>query len=504
MFKSRVFDIPDELVEDFIENDIEQLSSAYLRQSVPDIELVREFGGNKIDPSDAVDMTSELKRIDEDYLRRMESAETPKERIAISKEKDKVQTAIVGMRDRIRGVYDIPDQMTLGRRLNASARNLNFARLLGGVVASSLPDISRTFMSEGFMRAFGSGWRPLVSNLSNLKPLKDEVHFYGIAIDTYTSGRIEAIADVTDYRVGGTKVEKALQYVSNHFGNVSLMNPWTDMQKTVHAMAMQGRVFSDLKKGKYDNRLSRLGIEEGDAQQILEQVNKYGQDLSGTRLFNAKNWDRQDLAFKWAAALRKESDRVIIVPGQEKPLFMSRDVGKTLLQFRSFMLSSTQRTMLAALQGQETNAIGGLLSMVSMGAMAYAFKQWDAGREISSDPSVWITEGIDRSGATGLIMEVNNTVEKITGNRVGLRRAFGVAEPASRFASRSVHEGFMGPTYGSLAGTTLRVGQALSDENEWQESDTSAFRRLSPYQNLTFFRRGFDALEEAVHEAVTE
>jgi hypothetical protein len=190
------------------------------------------------------------------------------------------------------------------------------------------------------------------------------------------------------------------------------------------------------------------------------------------------------------------------MPGQEKPLFMSRDAGKTLLQFRSFMISSTQRTLLASLQGQDANAVGGMLSMISLGAMAYAFKQWDADREISDDPMVWIVEGIDRSGATGMIMEANNTIEKITGQSVGLRPLMGVTAPASRFASRSVAEGFLGPTYGSLTSGVLRVANAATDESDWTESDTRALRRLLPYQNLTFLRRGIDKLEESAHEAI--
>jgi len=212
-------------------------------------------------------------------------------------------------------------------------------------------------------------------------------------------------------------------------------------------------------------------------------------------LSGAKNWDSAELEEIWGAALRKESDRVIVMPGQEKPLFMSTEMGKTIFQFRSFMFSATQRMLIAGMQGQESNFLGGALMLTSMGMMAYTFKQWDAGREISDDPKVLITEGIDRSGMLGMLMEINNTVEKISNNNYGLRPLLGVKTPGSRFASRNQTEALLGPTFGSFATTTLKVLSAGSQDREWKENDTRALRRLLPYQNLMLWRQGFDKLE---------
>ena len=210
----------------------------------------------------------------------------------------------------------------------------------------------------------------------------------------------------------------------------------------------------------------------------------------------AKNWDSAELEEIWGAALRKESDRVIVMPGQEKPLFMSTEMGKTIFQFRSFMFSSTQRMLIAGIQGQDANFIGGVIGLTTLGMMAYSFKQWDAGREISSDPMVLITEGLDRSGALGILMEINNTIEKTSQNNFGLRPLLGIEVPAARFASRSQAEALLGPSFGSFLETTLRVAGATADDDEWTDSDTRAMRRLLPYQNLMILRQGLDKIEE--------
>ena len=93
-------------------------------------------------------------------------------------------------------------------------------------------------------------------------------------------------------------------------------------------------------------------------------------------------------------------------------------------------------------------------------------------------------------------MEVNNTFERLT--KQGIRPILGIDAPAARFASRSTLDSLLGPTFGSLINTMLQVGGAGLDEDEWSESDTRALRRLLPYQNLTYLRRGFDEMEEIV------
>lgn len=98
-------------------------------------------------------------------------------------------------------------------------------------------------------------------------------------------------------------------------------------------------------------------------------------------------------------------------------------------------------------------------------------------------------------------MEANNTVEKVTRNNFGIRPMFGITQPSSRFASRSVVESLLGPTFGSLLDTTMRVAgsaaaEAGDEKSGWTDADTRAMRRLLPYQNLFIFRQAIDKLEK--------
>jgi hypothetical protein len=489
VFKKRSFLIPDSMVEEFLESDIELLGGRYLKQIAPDIELKRRF--------DDVEMKSVIKDIEQDYALQMQRETDPAKRRKLNKKKESDIRDVAAMRDRIRGTYGQVDWDNPWVRAGRVARDLNYMRLLGGVVAASFPDFARVIMAEGIVNTFSKGLKPLVTNLKGFKMAAREAKLYGVGTDALMGGRAEIIADVADYARGGTKVERLTRAAATKFSSINLMNQWTGGIKQLHAVVTQTRIIDDLKKGIYDKRLGQLGISEADAKNILAQINKYGEKMDGVWVVKSKDWDNQALAQMWGAALRKESDRVIIMPGQEKPLFMSSELGKTIFQFRTFMFSATQRVLFSSLQAQDKHYIQGLLGLVSIGMMSYAFKEWDAGRDVSDDPAAWVAEGIDRAGILGYLMEINNTVEKVSGNNYGLRPLFGVSAPAARYASRNALDSVIGPTFG-LMQDGFKAMSAITGEREWSDSDTRAIRRLLPGQNLSVLRQGFDIIEQSV------
>jgi hypothetical protein len=375
--RARKFTIDDDLIEEFLENDIEVLGTRYLQQTGADIELTRKFG--------SVTLEDEIKQIQDYYTNLMKTADG-KNAIALGKKMDADIRDIAGMRDRIRGVYGFQED-NIWTRIGRSTRDLNYLRLLGGVTVSSLPDAARILMAEGFVKTFSKGLAPLATNTKQFKLAASEAKRYGIGTDVLMSGKSEVIADVGDYTQGGTMIERGLSGAANKFGRINFLDYWTSGMKQLHAVTMQTSIFDGLSKGKFDKRLARLGIDEQSAKDMMAQVRKHGKNEDGVWITNAKNWDRPDLERMWGAAMRKESDRVIIIPGQEKPLFMSSELGKSIGQFRSFILSATQRVLVAGVQGQDHNAMGGMISLVGMGMFSYYLKQNIAGRETSDDPA---------------------------------------------------------------------------------------------------------------------
>lgn len=487
--KERSFNIPDALIDDFLENDIEVLGGRYLRSLATDIELVKRF--------DDVNMTRQIKEMSEAWNVKIQEASKTSEKEArkFSKQKERDIESIAAMRNRMRGTYGMVDPDNFWVRAGRTARDLNYLRFMGGVAVSSIPDVARIVMAEGIAKTFSKGLKPLLTKTKSFKVAAEEAKKYGIGTDVLMGGRSEIIADVADYSQGGTAFERGVRSAAQSFGRVNLMDFWTAGIKQLHAVTAQTSMADTLTKGGYEKRFAQMGISEANGKLIAKQLKEYGQKIDDVWVANTRLWDDQDLAEIWSTGLRKESDRVIVVPGQEKPLFMSSELGKTILQFRSFMFSSTQRMLISGIQGQDAHFMQGVIGLVTLGMMSYAFKQWDADRPLSDDPRVWVSEGIDRSGVTGILMEMNNTVEKVSANNFGLRPLLGIATPASRFASRSQAEAFLGPTFGSMLSTVMTVSGGAAD-GDLSESDVRAIRRLLPYQNLLIFRQGIDKMEE--------
>jgi len=494
-FKERSFNVNDADFEEFIENDIELLARNYVRRTIPDIEFTKAFDGD-------LEMTSELTDMQNWYTARIKAAKSEKERLNLNKRMSADKRDLEAMNQRIRGIYQggttIVDPESLFGRMMKVSRDLNYMRFMGGVVPASFSDVSRITMAEGILKTFSRGLIPMITNMKKFKVAAAEAKSWGIGDDMITGNRVDILADISDYSRGQTAFERGTHSAAQAFSKINLMNQWTAGMKQLQSVVMQNEIIPNMRNGKFDARLVRLGISEANQANIGRELKKHGQKDGKFWIANVANWDNPDLGLMYKTALRKESDRVIVVPGEEKPLFMSTEMGKTLFQFRSFMMSATQRVLISGIQGQDANMMSGLMMMTSFGMMTYAFKQWDAGRPLSDDPAVWIAEGLDRSGSTGSIMEINNTIEKISANSIGLRPLLGITTPASRFASRDASEAFLGPTFGSLLSTTLRVGGAATADYEWTDADTRAMRRLLPYQNLAIIRQGFDKIEEAL------
>ena len=488
--KSRVFTIDDAEIEEFLVNDIELLASRYIQQTATDIELQRAFN--------SVDLTAEKKKLDDWYLEKMDDRKlTDKQRLDLDKKRQKDLADITGMLERMRGVYSLPSDSVWGR-IGRSARDLNYLRFMGGVTISSLPDIMRVVMAEGFTKTMTKGLKPLIANTKAFNVAKEELQAYGIGVDAISgvTGKSEIIADIANYTQGGTAIERGLRSAADKFGKINILDYWTGGIKQLHAVTMQNRIFDDLEKGAYDKRLGRLGISKENADNMYQQVRKHGKKVDGVWITNAGNWDSPDLAQMYGAAMRKESDRVIVIPGQEKPLFMSNEMGQVIGQFRSFVFSSTQRVLIAGLQQQDHNALGGAFSLISMGMFVYYIKQLERGQPLSDDPKAWVMEGIDRSGAAGILGEANMMLEKISGNTIGMRSLLDIDAPSSKFVAHSMSQSLLGPTFGSLLTDTFKALNSATSEGELTESDIRNIRRMMPYNNLTGFRKAVDALEE--------
>ena len=496
--KERVLKIETAKIHDFVENDIEAVMRAQMRTMAPDIELTKKFGD--------LDLKEEIRKVNDEANARIAKAKTQKQRQALEKARKAAVRDVEGIRDRLRGTYRLPnDPSSLVLRGARVARNLNYLRLLGGMTISAIPDMAKIVFVHGLTSTFRDGFLPMIRNFRAYRLASEEVKMAGTALDMVLDSRTMALADITDDFGRHSKFERGLSALSSKYGMVSLMAPWNAAMKQfsglvtmTNVLAAAERVAGGKGTAKDIRKLAASGIDPDMASRIAKQFSGHGDRADGVWLANGAAWtDRQALeAFR--AAIVRDVDRIIVTPGQDKPLWMSTELGKMVGQFKSFTVSSMQKTMMAGLQQRDAATLNGTLMMLALGGGVYALKEKNAGREVSDDPKVWAVEAFDRSGLTGWAMEANNIVEKATRGRVGLSALTG--EQVSRYASRNVYGAFLGPSADAVADIFQVSGSIFAGDTS--KSDLRRARQMVPMQNLFYIRSLLNHVEEATGDAL--
>lgn len=497
--KERTLSIRDELIEDFLDSDIELVGNFYHRTMAPDVEIKGEFG--------SLDMEDQLREISDDYSKMDTKGLTPKEKDALGRKFKQDQKDILAMRDRLRGTYGMPENPdSTIVRAGRVIRQLQFLSKLGGMTVSSFADLARPIMTHGISRTLMDGIVPMVKNFKKFKISAKEAKEAGTAWDMVLDTRAMSLADINDITVNGSRLEKGLNNLSSTFGKVTLMTQWNTALKQFSGVVTQGRIIRNvdsLVKGKISTKqktyLASIGIDDNLAKRIDAQLKEFGDTYEGNKLANTQKWTDKVALKAYRAALVKEIDKVIVTPGiGDRPLWMSNEVGKMLGQFKSFAFAANQKVLIAGLQQSDAAFLSGAILAVGMGMVSSAFKYWEKGQELPDDPRKWISEGIDRSGLLAVFAEVNNISEKSTRGKLGLNSLLQVPS-ASRYQSRNISGALFGPTIGTAEDFTKITG-GLADE--WTKQDTRALRRVMPYQNLLVVRRLFDEFEEGLNESL--
>jgi hypothetical protein len=501
--KERTLLITDAEIEDFLDRDIFRIAAHYSRTMSADIELTRAFG--------KADMRDQIVAINDDYaaLRKAAEKELKGDELAAKlKELDNAFRGDVerleGVRDRLRHTYGIPaNPMGLFSRSFRVLKTLNYLRLLGGMTPSSIPDIARSVTVHGVMRVFGDGIAPMIKNFKQAKLAMKEAELAGTALDMINNERALAMAGLDNTWMQTSKFERGLDALADNFKYVSLMAPWTAGLKKFVALVSQTRSLEAIEmvaKGgaasqKEIARLAKFGIDKGMAGRIWKQVEAHGKK-DGIWWANTNAWDDLEAVQAYRAAMQREIDNTIVTPGQELPLFMSREMGGLMTQFKSFAMASTQRVLISGLQQRDMATLNGFMLSVGLGMLVYRLKTDHD--KLSDDPAKWVLEGIDRAGAMGWFMEANNMIEKVSGGAFGVNPILGTGT-ASRYSSRGAAAAVFGPSFGTVFDTIIPLIAAASN-GEATQSDIHRLRQMLPYQNLFYIRAIFDKAEENINQ----
>ncbi|MBT0460571.1 hypothetical protein [Morganella morganii] len=492
--KARTLNIPDERIKDFLESDVNYVMENYIRQVAPEIELTKRFG--------RVDMDGQIKAITEDYNRLISEAATPKEWAKLEKRRDADLRDIRAMRDRLLGTYGAPkDPSSFFVRAGRVARHVNFLRLLGGMTISSLPDMARPIMQHGLRSAL----KPLgkmMTDISKMRIAKADLREMGIGLEYALSSRSKVIADLNDPYSRRSFLERGLEWSSQKFGNFTLMNQYTDTMKMWSGLITQSKVLNSAKavaggkklSKKEITKLAHIGIDESMLHRIADQYSRHGEDLDGLLTGHSHLWDDRVVREAFQSAILKDVRTTVITPGiGDTPLMMSSELGKIVMQFKTFFFATHNRALVSGIQSGDASFYYGALLQVGLGSLVYVLKSMMAGREINTDPANLVKEGLDWSGMMGWLGEPNNVLENLSGGTYGMSAMFG-GPPASRYQSRNGIGALLGPTF-DLGGDIKNITAGVLN-GEFDDREVRSVRKLLPFQNLFYLAPLLNQVEE--------
>lgn len=488
--KDRTFNVPDELIEDFLEDNALTVAERYSRTMASEIELTRRFG--------RADMRDQLDEIKFDYdrirqqinsaaddaearkiLKGIVGRDVPKTREAMLKflrddEKGAVHD-LMGVRDLIRGTYKATENASNYGRTVRGLMAFNYVRSMGGALAANLTEVYRPAMVHGLRRYFGQGLAPLVTNMKAVKMSIKEAQLAGQVTERVLQNRMMSLGEIGDPYRQGTAMERLLQNGSRVASKWNGLVYWTDAMKSISSVMSQNRILEGALKGKDTRLLAYLGIDTRMSKRVAAQFAEHGEVLDGVHVANTEAWADDEAVRAFRAAVSKDVDSIIVTKSVgDVPLFANTPTGKLLLQFRNYSLAAHQRVTLRAMQEAPHRFVTGIVAMTSLGMLAATLRAWRGGEdswrkfeESASNPGYLIGEGLDMSGLFALPVEVGNTVEKVqpfgfsfNPIKAPLRAAGKLVNPESSMQGGSVRFSQRGP-WGAVLGPSFGLGEDL-------------------------------------------
>ena len=520
ILKNKTLNIADNVAKPFLVNDIGELANSYVRNAAPEIEFTRAFGDARM-----VDVFQDL---NDEFKVKLDAAPNEKTRIKLERQYKNDVRDLELMRDLLRGTHKFArDPDGFFAQSATVLRDVQFMTKLGGVTISSLPDVFKNVMVNGFEDSFGD----LFSRITVPRALRElqieDLRDMSFGFEVLNATRLSTLADITDPLARGSAATRFTGNVAADFSTMTGINHWNNIMKNWAATTTQLRALryiDDIVAGKGTAKqkeyIAYLGIRPEQIKVINDQVKKHGMKQGRARTSGISKWDMnpqvEHAARAFRAGIKKEVDTIITTKGMsESPAFANTAAGSLVLQFKGFMFSSHQRTLMRGMQDADANTLLGVLAMISSGTMVAMLKkaERDFGADLRGDDDYYgqpigdwtwqkmLIEGVDRSGLIAVPLELNNIYEK-TG-WYGVTQMLGMP-PASRFASRNIAGSILGPSFGiipDVASMTRALHSPLRGE-EILESDIDAFRRNIPFQNVIGLRFLFDAAQGTITQGL--
>ena len=493
--KSRKYEIPDELIEEFLENDIEVLARHHTKTMGMDIEITRRFGD--------ISMSKVIQQITDEFDELIKKAPTTAERQKLKQNLADDLRDVRGLRDRLRGTYGASkDPHNMTSRFVRQMKSFNVLVGMGGAAVSSIPDIVRPIMTEGLKNVYDHGLRHMFKNQKTVfkKMQSREIRQAGIAVDATLGLRANSFSDIGDLFGSRFAMERALNQTTGIFFIMNGLNYWNQTIKeftgNIISLRMTSAIMSNwstLSKGDRRKLLAN-GIDEFDHAKMKELIKKNGQKEDGEWLPNTDAWADNNMVRKFRNALNQSVDRTIITPGAgDRALWTSTEFGSLITQFKGYGQGSMVRLLTSGLQEKDASFWQGAFLLVGLASIVNEAKKVQYGIDKEQSYSELLVDAVDRSGALGWFTDINNSLEKLSDYRLGVRPMMGKKQGYLPFGAK------MGAIFGPAASNITTASGVATDviTGEADDKTLRSARFITPTGNLPYLDPIWDEIMAA-------
>lgn len=505
--KARTLDVPDEILEPYLVSNFEHVMGSYHRGMASQIEMRKAFDGS-------TELTAEKEAIVQAYQAKAARITNDKTLKALREEEAGTLLRLEGMRQRLLNQVGPKGNESQGLvRAARLIRSYNYVTKLGGQTLSSLSDYGHVITRYGLAKTAMRTAR-FLTDLNANRLIREDAKRMGTALDWWLDSRSRTLADIGDESMGGSAVERGMDWASGKFTHITGMSTWNSSIKAITSSLEQDAILRAVQQGDKlsaftRGKLAQAGIGDEELKVIGEQLALHGENEGLVRA-RTDLWDKSKPAVREAAqrvedAVVKAGNLMSIRAGVgDLPLLMNKDMARTLFQFKSFGMASVNRILIPVAQGLsrgDAATANGFAAMLTLGAMTYITKEWAAGREPDLTPGRVTAEALNWSGVLGYLPDVWDPITglmpnaNIPGTETSLRDL-----RFSRFKDQSPIMTLLGPTVGTLADTYGTISGVTKDG--LSQKDIHNLRRsFVPLQNLFYIRRIVNAVEGEVGEA---
>ncbi|WP_346908540.1 hypothetical protein [uncultured Roseibium sp.] len=422
--KGRLFDIPDALIDDFLEHDVEVIADTFTRKTAPEIELTRAFG--------SAGMETAFADLKADYDLKVAQAGSDEERQSLQDEYERMSKTLADFRDGLRGNTRVEQTASVWSSAMRAARAWSYAESRGSGMSVPLADVAHKVAGRGVTGFMKDALPDLVSGTRAARITRQDARDFSTILETVTKARMASLTGLTNPFATKSAAETLANGLDDRFSRGGAINWWNPTMKDALSVYTMNRIAKTVlvtREGATDGAgqdetptnygtlsrrqrgyMERLGIDEQMAVRIGGQTRKHGVQEYGIWGLNLAGWEDAGARRVMLDAIAEEVDRGSTRGrGVHMPLWAQSNLGQLILRFKSHVLGAHQGILYSRLSGRPKHLADFLTTGASMGMLTVyldnvAEGDFEGAERLTEQPDDWISAGLGRCGILPVVI----------------------------------------------------------------------------------------------------